>query len=80
MSIEILEQNGRAVMICTTTDWAFGPVFDGKDEVLSFLQWLKANPQPDRMVTRLLGLNADDPRSYDDGELERLYLEWLNRE
>lgn len=48
MSIEILfnENEDQAALYCNTTDWAFGPVFDGKGDFNAketaqyFLKWL----------------------------------------
>ena len=54
-----------AVMYCSTTDWAFGPVFGDTDthsadeRIEMFLKWL--------MV---------DPRSLPDNLLEQKYSEW----
>ncbi len=69
MGIHILGGDKLAVMYCSTTDWAFGPVFYSDDEhsaeerALMFLEYL---PQ--------------DARQYSEYELERMYHEWLNQE
>ena len=54
-----------AVMYCSTTEWAFGPVFGDTDEhsaeerIEMFLEWL-----------------AVDPRALPESVLERKYSEW----
>lgn len=45
-----------AVLYCSTTGWAFGPVFNGREHAQRFLDWLSA--QTDR-----------DPRNLADHEL-----------
>jgi hypothetical protein len=56
----------HAVLYCSTSDWAFGPVFYGDDEhdaherAESFCRWLG-----DR-----------EPRRMNDRELEAAYSEW----
>lgn len=60
---------GRAILYCSTTDWAFGPVFDEDDEhdatsrAEAFLEWLKT-----------------DPRLLSDAEMSARYTEWLAQE
>jgi hypothetical protein len=51
-----------AVMYCSTSDWAFGPVLygpDANDRCQAFIDWLPR-----------------DARTYDQPELERLFSEW----
>ena len=68
MGIRIIEsRDGKmAALYCSTTDWAFGPVFSDYDEseagerALAFLRWLPL-----------------DARKYIDSDLERKYSEWL---
>jgi hypothetical protein len=58
-----------AVMYCSTTDWAFGPLFydeddhSGGERIQSFLRWLQV-----------------DARAVPETVLERLYLEWKAQE
>ena len=40
MSVEIVENKYHKVLICNTTDNAFGPVFSADDDVEGFLLWL----------------------------------------
>lgn len=62
-------KNNQAAMFCSTSDWAFGPVFsdsdthDAADRVDSFLRFLKI-----------------DPRILDETELEQKYGEWRAQE
>lgn len=60
---------GVACLYCSTTGWAFGPVFNSRDEAEDFLAWLEAG--------ELAGaLDSADPRRYRDQELARLHGEW----
>lgn len=47
MGVQVLEEynGGRAVLYCSTTDWAFGPVFASTDHAQSFLTWLYTDPR-----------------------------------
>ncbi len=69
MGVRIMRGNKMAVMYCSTTDWAFGPVIEDTDDHAAddrmqlFIRWL---PQ--------------DARLYDDSDLERKYSEWLAQE
>jgi len=65
MGVRIIESRdgSMAAIYCSTSMWAFGPVFLGDDadaDARAFLSWL---PQ--------------DARKYTDNELERKYGEWL---
>lgn len=65
MAIEIYENNGRAVMVCTGSAWAFGPVFgEGRVEAEAFLAWLKSARAPFYPAVGLgnHGQRATDPR------------------
>ena len=71
MSCRILSchMDSIAVMYCSTTDWAFGPVFydceehSAHERVESFMRWLVV-----------------DPRSLPDNLLEQKYSEWKAQE
>jgi hypothetical protein len=58
-----------AVMYCSTTDWAFGPVFydntehSADERIESFMRWL-----------------VIDPRSLPERDLESKYSEWRLQE
>lgn len=70
MSVRIIDSGENAVMYCSTTDWAFGPVFystpehDAMERALLFIEYLKPR----------------DAREYEDNELESKYSEWLVQE
>jgi hypothetical protein len=67
MGVRILydSKHGLAALYCSTSDWAFGPVFSDDDEASAsdqaevFSDWL-----------------SKDARSYPDQELERKLAEW----
>jgi hypothetical protein len=69
MSVHTLIGDKQAAMYCSTSDWAFGPVFsdtkthDAAERVESFLRFLKV-----------------DPRILDETELEKKYHEWRAQE
>jgi len=64
------KHDGRAVLYCSTTGWAFGPVFSSYEEAERFLTWLRETPNEERTI---IGLSKSDPRSYEESVLERLY-------
>lgn len=45
MAVEVIEEDGKAVMYCNTSMWGFGPVFDSKDEAFAFKYWLDEDPR-----------------------------------
>jgi hypothetical protein len=56
MAVKILEGTGQgeslgAVLYCSTSEWAFGPVFDSAKEAMDFLEFC---PQPRLMSDREL--------------------------
>jgi rubrerythrin len=53
----------EAVLYCSKTMWAFGPVFDDYDDAEAFLEWWKAK-------------DARDLRLLTDAELEHEHYEW----
>lgn len=79
MGVRTIGHDNFAVMYCSTTDWAFGPVFNERDghdafeRIESFLRWFKRNGD-------VYPLWYDDPRQLTDSELERKYSEWLKQE
>ncbi len=62
MAVHILEdrETGMQCLYCTTTDWAFGPVFNEGEDVEACLEWLKPT----------------DPRSLHDSELAGKVMNW----
>jgi hypothetical protein len=71
MSVRILhdEADEQAVLYCSTTGWAFGPVFgasddkDARERAEAFLRWL-----------------VTDARELSDSALANRYGEWLAQE
>jgi len=43
MSVHLLTDtdSGATALYCSTTDWAFGPVFEAREEAEAFLRWLR---------------------------------------
>lgn len=77
----IYDPEGRiAALYCTTTGWAFGPVFtgdDAEDTAEAFLDWFfsgKANRVAETLGLRprVAGDDGRDPRAWSDGDLEKL--------
>lgn len=71
MGVRIMHNDEEAIMYCSSTDWAFGPLFsdDGNHSAVeraeSFLRWLG---------------KGRDPRQYTDAELESKYTDWRGQE
>jgi hypothetical protein len=69
MSVRILRAKSEAVLYCSTTDWAFGPVFsddddhDADERAEAFCRWL-----------------VKDARTLSEEELQSAYSRWLDQE
>jgi len=69
MGVRILRAKSEAVLYCSTTDWAFGPVFsddddhDADERAEAFTRWL-----------------VKDARTFSDSELQSAYSRWLDQE
>ena len=64
MGVRILQGNKSwdgAVLYCSVSDWAFGPIFEDEDAAQEFLDWL----------------GDTDPRVFSDQELRAKYHTWL---
>lgn len=78
MGIHVLSNDGQdydrstdhAVMYCSTTDWAFGPVFSDDDE----------HGARERLDSFLRFMGGTDPRRLSDAELEGKYGDWRRQE
>lgn len=48
MGVRILKQedDGYSCMYCSTTMWAFGPIFYKDENIEDFLLWLQTDPRP----------------------------------
>jgi hypothetical protein len=68
MSVDSLYDpvQGKAVMIDTTTDVAFGPLFESKEDVEDFLNW----------VLETYGI---DVREWGDAQLASRFASWSDR-
>ena len=73
-------RNEIAVLYCSTSGTAFGPIFEGSEadtEAEDFLTWLRENEET---VSWAVAVARDgdgtDPRHYDAGELERIVNHW----
>lgn len=69
MGVRILEgeydgHTAAAVMICSTTDTAFGPLFEDAEQVESFLRFLEAQ-------------GTSDPRKLTPAQLEDAHDRWI---
>ena len=45
MGVRILEGEHNAVLYCSTSMWAFGPLFEDAAEAQIFLDWLMVDPR-----------------------------------
>jgi len=85
MGVRILSdrENDMACLYCSTTDFAFGPVFsddgrhDANERAEMFLRWLSTSTQQFEMHPIASGRDA---RSLTDAGLERAYSAWLAQE
>jgi len=87
MGVHILHnaENDTAVLYCSTSGWAFGPVFDERDGISAsdmaeaFLKWLHIDP---RMEDRKLEskyyefLALNEQQKHDAGLCEMLGVEY----
>ncbi len=79
MGVRILAGDDNAVLYCSTSDWAFGPLFDSEEKAQDFLKWL------DSYTPQELDLNAlgkirwrNDPRELTDQGLQNAHCMWLS--
>ena len=73
MGCRVINADGKgdsqgAVLYCSTTGWAFGPVFDDGKQAHAFLDWIGYGHH--------VG-NRFDPRALDEEELEGAYFAFL---
>lgn len=87
MGLRILydARQDHAALYCSTSDWAFGPVFYGNREIYAleraeaFIRWLP-NFSPQEKEIGPLGYRNADPRTLTEQGVERAYGEWLAQE
>jgi hypothetical protein len=85
MSVCVLhdEKHDLAALYCSSSDFAFGPVFsanhgkDATERAEAFLRWIDANPKPNA-TSRLF--DRFDVRHLNDQEISLAYSEWLAQE
>jgi hypothetical protein len=70
MGVRIVTNHEQAVMYCSTTDWAFGPVVSEKN----------GHDAEERLELFCEFLHPTDPRHFTDDELVSKYNEWLAQE
>jgi hypothetical protein len=63
MSVRDTRSEGKSALFCSSSGWAFGPVFNSRGEVRSFLRW----------YDKQHGL---DLRLLSDRDLESLHSTW----
>jgi hypothetical protein len=75
-----------AILYCSTTDWAFGPVFiddnghDADERVEAFLRWLDTTDHWSAYEKEPLQTGRRDPRQLTDKGLSAAYLDWRAQE
>ena len=85
MAARIISDGDNAVLYCSSSMWAFGPVFDKGDDdedptdrALRFMQWLKENGgRFERHPAMIVG-HRNDPREFTDGGLISAHSAWLS--
>jgi hypothetical protein len=67
MGVRILHnaEDDAAVLYCSTTDWAFGPVFENAAHAEAFVRWC-------------FRTEGRDPRSFTDAGLQDAHHRWLS--
>ena len=65
MGVRILQdtKNRQSCLYCSTSGWAFGPVFGDEDEAAEFIQWYERH--------------FGDPRKHSNKEIEVHHSAWL---
>ena len=80
------ERGGMAVLYCSTSDWAFGPVFqedshhDAYARAESFLRWIETTPTWANYEKAIMTMGRHDPRELTERGVERAYSDWLVQE
>lgn len=75
-----ITENNEVALYDSTTNEAFGPIFEDHDSAQSFLDWLSAGERVARTFpTSKYGLMAftQDARVYNPAELQELHNMWL---
>jgi len=91
MGVRILHDSNsnQAVLYCSTSDWAFGPVFqesgdhDAQERAEAFCRWLDTAPNwsaYDKECGGMLAGRFKDARELTQGGLSAAYSDWLRQE
>ena len=90
MGCHILADHYRkqAVLYCSTTDWAFGPVFsedeshdhDAEERAEAFLRWLATTDAWSAFEKEPLDTGRRDPRILTERGLQAAYQAWRAQE
>jgi len=88
MGCHILHDARRdaAVLYCSTSDWAFGPVFTDRDDhdaderAEAFVRWLATTETWRTYEQEPFGTGPRDPRGLTEGGLAQAYLDWQAQE
>jgi len=81
MGVRILfdPEAGLACLYCSTSEWAFGPVFEGPNEAAAFLRWLRdLTPEQWGAYERvtLIDDGRHDPRTLTERGLADAVTDW----
>ncbi len=76
MSVRVLSDDDQTCLYCSTSMWAFGPIFRSRQEAEDFLAWFQTTPLLDDLKITWIG-ERHDPRSLTDNQLEIAYSRWL---
>ena len=79
MGVRILEGDDNAVLYCSSSDWAFGPLFDNGEKAQDFLDWLDSYFPPELDLNALGKIRwRHDPRELTDQGLQNAHCQWLS--
>ena len=67
MGVRILSGEYHSCLYCSTTDWAFGPLFDDDAEAEDFIEWL-GNVDPRLLTDKELEQKVCDFRTEKGGD------------
>lgn len=79
-------QNNVAILYCSTTDWAFGPVFldhaehDADERAEAFLRWLADTETWPAYEKEPIQTGRRDPRQLTEAGLMAAYQAWAAQE
>ena len=86
MGVRILSgDDNQAVLYCSTSDWAFGPVFgadddhDADERAEAFLRWFQITPDYSRFEKTQIGEHRD-VRCLTESGLQHAFSTWLAQE